>query len=104
MDHTTMSSTEDQEQKCHLHGITINYWRMGHEGRLDHFSVYVSIQLARHRITWTMTLHADTTQNITLDGRTITLDASEQDIGLDIRETNEHLGMITLIDNDQPLP
>jgi hypothetical protein len=49
-------------------------------------------------------LHADTTQNITLDGRTITLVASEQDIGLDIRETSEHLGMITLIDNDQPLP
>ena len=85
-------------------GITVNYWRMGQEGHLDHFGLLVSVQVGQHRVTWTMDMQPQCTHSITVDGRIIALVAGAWEISIEAREHGEHLGLVTLIDNDEPLP
>ncbi len=85
-------------------GITVNCWRMGHQGHLDHFGLLVSVQVAGHRLTWTMDMQPQCTHSITVDGRIIALVAGAWEISIEAREHGEHLGLVTLIDNDEPLP
>ena len=85
-------------------GITVNYWRMGQQGHLDHFGLLVSVQIAQYRVTWTMDMQPQSTHTITIDGRTIALVAGAWEIGIEARGNGEHLGMVALIDNDKPLP
>jgi hypothetical protein len=109
MDHA-MSSRAHQEEGESVpistweDGITINYWRMGQEGILDHYGLHISVQVSQHRITWTMNMHPQTAQEIFIDGRTIALVAGKRDIGINTLggSEHEHLGLITLSDNDQP--
>jgi hypothetical protein len=96
------SLTEEKLGKTQLYdnGIIIHYWRVFREECLGHFEVLLTIWVGDHRIVAQLQLRVDTTFALAIDGRTITLEAFHNGIGIALGENGDHLGPIRLIDND----
>src|SRR5713226_8394344 len=98
----TLSLTEKTpiETQFHEDDITVHYWRVFHHGDLDHFEVLLTVWVGDHRIAAQLQLRMDTILVLAIDGRTITLEATHNVIGIALGENGDHLGPIRLVDND----
>ncbi len=98
----TLSPTEERPTETQLHqdGITVHSWRVFREGSIDHFETLLTLWVGGHRMVAQLQLRVNTTFTLAVDGRTITLEAACDALGVACRENGDHLGPIRLIDND----
>ncbi len=98
----TQHLTEDIPAATQLHedSITVEYWRLYQQGAIEHFELVLTLWIGDHRIIEHLRLFAHTTLALAIDGRTITLEAAHDAIGIALGENGDHLGPICLIDRD----
>ncbi len=79
---TSLTEEMPAETQLHEDGITVHYWRVFREERLDHFEVLLTLWVGDHRIVAQQQLYVDTTLALAVDGRAITLEAFHDGIGI----------------------
>ena len=98
---TTSSTGETSAgEQVYEDGITIQYWRVWQERGIDHFEVLLTLRVGGHRVIAQVQLRMETTLELVVDGRAITLEAAHDALGVALGENGNHLGPICVIDND----